>query len=394
MFALEQSFAVSYKYQVIFTERLFASENPVLGQVFASLASAAGFTPKVLFVVDEGVLSAHPHLPDQIRACFQALDGRVAWVEELIVVPGGEAVKNDPAQVERVVDAVNTFAIDRHSYLIAIGGGAVLDMAGYAAAISHRGVRHIRIPTTVLSQNDSGIGVKNSVNYRGKKNFLGTFAPPVAVINDRFFLTTLSDRDWRSGISEAVKVALIKDLPFFEWIEANTAALADRSPEEMSQLIIRCADLHLQHIRSGDPFEFGSARPLDFGHWAAHKLEYLTRFELRHGEAVAIGIALDSVYSFFDGRLSEADLGRILSLLAALGFELGHEQLWQDHCAHLKAGLAEFREHLGGRLTITLLNALGTGQEVHEMEEGKIEAAALYLKTWSETSSIPHSPSI
>src|SRR5690606_30287435 len=113
------------------------------------------------------------------------------------------------------------------------------------AAISHRGVRHIRIPTTVLAQNDSGIGVKNSVNYRGKKNFLGTFVPPVAVINDRVFLRTLEIRDWRSGMAEAVKVALIKDLEFFEWIEANTEALSARSEEEMTQLILKCADLHL-----------------------------------------------------------------------------------------------------------------------------------------------------
>lgn len=384
MFVLEQSFEVSYRYKVFFTRHLFAGDNELLSGLFASLVEP-DYVAKALFVLDEGVLACHPDLPRQIGGYFEAHGERVRLAPEMIVVPGGEAVKNDPAHVEKIVDAIDRHGIDRHSYLVAVGGGAVLDMAGYAAAISHRGVRHIRIPTTVLSQNDSGIGVKNSVNYRGKKNFLGTFAPPAAVINDSHFLTTLSPRDWRAGIAEAVKVALIKDLSFFEWIEANAHALADRSAEAMDHLIIKCADLHLRHIRSGDPFESGSARPLDFGHWAAHKLEYLTRFELRHGEAVAIGIALDSVYSFKKRLIPEQDVERILRLFTALGFELGNERLWERDSFYLKEGLSEFREHLGGKLTITLLEALGVGVEVHEMDEKLIEASAIYLKNYEES---------
>ncbi len=390
MFVLEQSFKVSYQYKVFFTEHLFAGENDLLLQMFKSLIEP-GYIPKALFVVDEGVLACHPDLPGQIRQYFLLLEDTIRLVPEIIRVPGGELVKNDPRQVEKIVDAVDAYGIDRHSYLVAIGGGAVLDMAGYAAAISHRGVRHIRIPTTVLSQNDSGIGVKNSVNYHGKKNFLGTFVPPVAVINDSAFLSTLDARDWRSGIAEAVKVALIKDLSFFEWLDENKGLLAGRSAGAMSYLIRKCADLHLQHIRGGDPFEFGSSRPLDFGHWAAHKLEYLTGFEIRHGEAVAIGIALDTVYSFKKGLVSENDANRVLRLFTGLGFELCHDKLWEDKSRHLKAGLAEFREHLGGKLTITLLESLGKGVEVHEMEELLIEESAIYLKNYEET--IPLSPS-
>lgn len=390
MFVLEQSFEVSYRYKVFFTGHLFARDNELLADLFGSLVEP-DYIAKALFVLDEGVLACHPDLSRQISEYFEVYGDKVRLAPEMIVVPGGEAVKNNPAHVEKIVDAIDRHGIDRHSYLLAVGGGAVLDMAGYAAAISHRGVRHIRIPTTVLSQNDSGIGVKNSVNYRGKKNFLGTFVPPVAVINDSHFLTTLSARDWRSGIAEAVKVALIKDLSFFEWIEVNGQALADRSAAAMEHLIIKCADLHLRHIRGGDPFEFGSARPLDFGHWAAHKLEYLTGFGLRHGEAVAIGIALDSVYSFKKGLITEQDLERILRLFNTLGFELGHERLWERESFYLKEGLSEFREHLGGKLTITLLEALGKGLEVHEMDEELIEASAVYLKNYEE--SIHLSPS-
>ena len=165
-----------------------------------------------------------------------------------------------------------------------------MDMAGLAAATAHRGVRHIRIPTTTLSQCDSGVGVKNGINAFGKKNFIGTFAPPFAVINDFQLLAPLSPRDKRAGFAEAVKVACIRSREFFDALEEDAAALAQFQPDAMRKLIRRCAELHMDHIAtSGDPFEFGSARPLDFGHWSAHKLEQLSDFKIRHGEAVAIG---------------------------------------------------------------------------------------------------------
>ena len=177
-----------------------------------------------------------------------------------------------------------------HSYLVAVGGGAVLDAAGVAAASAHRGMRLIRVPTTVLSQDDSAMGVKNGINAFGKKNYLGTFAPPFAVINDSSFLSTLSDRDWRGGATEAVKAALIRDPDLFELLEHHAPALRDRDLAAMVQVIRRSAKLHLQHIATGgDPFEHGSSRPLDFGHWAAHQLEQATNNRLGHGEAVAAG---------------------------------------------------------------------------------------------------------
>lgn len=300
---------------------------------------------------------------------------------EPLIVPGGEAVKNDRLYVEKILEASNTYGIDRHSYIVAIGGGAVLDMAGFATAIAHRGIRHIRIPTTVLAQNDSGIGVKNSVNAFNKKNFLGTFAPPYAVINDSTFLETLNQRDWCSGISEAVKVALIKDASFFEWIEANANKLAAREMAPMKELIYRCAQMHLDHIAGGDPFESGSSRPLDFGHWAAHKLEQLTNYELRHGEAVAIGICLDSTYSYLKGLISEKDLNRIITLFKTLNFPVHIPELSGEN---LTKGLEEFREHLGGELTIMLLEEIGRGVEVHHMDNFIISEAAEKLEKLEE----------
>src|SRR5690606_34883231 len=143
-------------------------------------------------------------LVEQIKAYSQIHSDKFILASEPIVVMGGEASKNDEAIYKQIVEATHLYGIDRHSYIAVIGGGAVIDMVGFAAAISHRGIRLIRIPTTVLSQNDSAVGVKNSVNLFGKKNYLGTFTPPYAVLNDFNFLKTLDDRDWSSGISEAI----------------------------------------------------------------------------------------------------------------------------------------------------------------------------------------------
>ncbi|GAB4027413.1 3-dehydroquinate synthase [Spirosoma gilvum] len=376
---LHQSFSVRFSYSVFFTERLFDSTNTVLADFFKQQLTE-GSRKKLLFVIDSGVVAAHPTLQADITQYFSQQVDNLDLIQDFISISGGESAKNNPDFVETIVEAVDRYGIDRHSYIVALGGGSILDLVGYAAAISHRGIRHIRIPTTVLSQNDSGVGVKNGVNYRAKKNFLGTFVPPVAVFNDSQFLTTLDDRDWRSGISEAIKVALIKDASFFEWIERHAEQLATRDMTAMHYLIHRCAQMHLDHIAGGDPFEMGSSRPLDFGHWSAHKLEQLTDFEVRHGEAVAIGIALDSLYSAQLGWISDADANRILGTLHTLGFALYHPMLDANDSEGVLKGLSEFREHLGGQLTIMLLKAIGQGVEVHEMDAARVRQAIATLR--------------
>lgn len=375
---LQQSFAVRFEYKVYFTEHLFSAEN-VAFRDFLN-AQKGNTARKLLFVIDKGVVETHPDLQEQIRTYLEALEGYVL-VPEMLVLEGGEGAKNNPQLFDQLVEAVNAYGIDRHSYLVAIGGGSILDLAGYAAAVSHRGIRHIRIPTTVLSQNDSGVGVKNGVNWFGKKNFLGTFAPPATVFNDYHFLTTLSDDDWRSGMSEAIKVALIKDAPFFNWLEANAARLASRDMPAMQYLVKRCAELHLQHIAGGDPFEMGSSRPLDFGHWSAHKLEQLTGFAVRHGDAVGMGIALDSAYSFASGMLDEAAYKRIIDVLQVLGFAITHPlmEISSEQSAVIR-GLNEFREHLGGQLTIMLLRGIGVGEEVHHLDTALLIKASELLQ--------------
>ncbi len=378
---LQQSFNIKFEYKVYFTSGLFAPSNTLFNDFLKGLGSAE-IPRKILFVVDQGVIDAGTDLKAQLKTYFDTYPG-VQLVSDIVVVPGGEIVKNETRSFDKILEAVNTHKVDRHSYIAAIGGGSVLDLVGYAAAVSHRGIKHIRIPTTVLSQNDSGVGVKNGINYFGKKNFLGTFAPPVAVFNDELYLKTLSDRHWRSGISEAVKVALIKDPAFFNWLEENAGALVNRDLKTMNYLVHRCAELHMQHIAGLDPFETGSSRPLDFGHWSAHKLEQLSDFEILHGEAVAMGMALDTVYSNLSGRLPDDETDRIISLLEKFGFELTHPLMEvEDPGSAILRGLEEFREHLGGRLTIMLLNKIGMGTEVHEIDTDILKQSGKKLKTY------------
>jgi 3-dehydroquinate synthase len=383
MSVIQRPIQVGWQLRVFFTENVFAPGNPVLKNALTGKSPC-----KVLVVLEQSVARAQPKLQRQIENYFSACAPRLQLVRTPLIIGGGEQVKNSGKAVSQIHSVINQFHVDRHSCLVAIGGGALLDVAGFAAATAHRGVRHVRIPTTTLSQADSGVGVKNGINAFGKKNFIGTFAPPHAVINDFKLLATLKPRDKRAGLVEAVKVACIRDGKFFNELERGADKLAMFEPAVMKRVIRRCAELHLNHIAtSGDPFELGSARPLDFGHWSAHKLEQISKFKIRHGEAVAIGIALDVVYSRTVGLLDAKSCERILRLLERLGFKLFARELLANNSAgklQILSGLEEFREHLGGELTITLLKKIGSGVEIHEMDSRKIVAAIHELRERSQ----------
>lgn len=379
---IQQNFEVAYSYKLYSTEHVFSQSNTLLADILHSESALA----RVLFVLDSSVASHHPELEQEIID-YCAADIKLKLVCRPIIVPGGEQVKNDDQQVRNILEAIEREKICRHSFIIAVGGGAVIDMVGYAAAIAHRGVRLVRIPTTVLSQNDAAVGVKNSINAFGKKNFIGTFSPPYAIINDKQFLKTLDNRDWISGIAEAVKVSLIKDFAFYEYIKSNALALNQRKIDVMEYLIYRCAQLHIEHIASGDPFESGSSRPLDFGHWAAHKLEHMTNYRLRHGEAVAKGMAIDLVYASLQGFISVKDRDDILHVLRTIGFDLEVSVCSQAEMDELLLGIEEFREHLGGQLTITLLSGIGNKKNVHDIDKPVMERAIRMLNSLVLTTS-------
>lgn len=363
-FEIRNSFAVPFEYRVLFTDHVLRPDNPAL----ADLLSPAGsnHSCRAVVFVDRGFHEANPAVTTDATNYFAAHPGRLELAHEPVVVIGGEDAKRDFAVFEQTVQVLRTAKLDRHSYAILIGGGAMLDACGFACASVHRGVRTVRLPTTVLGQNDAGIGVKNGIDFLGQKNFLGSFYPPYAVINDYSLLLSLPMAMKRDGLAEAVKVGLIRDAGFFQWLEQNTLPLTVGEEAQTRYAIRRCAEIHLKQITgAGDPFERGSARPLDFGHWAAHKLEQMSGFTLPHGRAVAIGMAIDVRYSVAAGLLSETDGQRVFKLLKALGFELHFSPVDLDV---LLGGLAEFQEHLGGALCITLLNAIGTGVEVNQID--------------------------
>ncbi|NOR79797.1 MAG: 3-dehydroquinate synthase [Methyloprofundus sp.] len=359
-FDVKQEFTIRYDYPVIFSSNVFNPDN----KTFRNTLERAGKQQhRVFVIIDSSVIEAHPALISQINSYFSQHKDIMLQAGDCLSISGGELAKQGFHFINEIYQYIADEKICRHSFIVVIGGGAVIDAVGYAAATAHRGVRLIRFPTTVLAQNDAGLGVKNAINLNNRKNFIGTFSPPWAVINDYEFLRTLAIRDKRAGMAEAIKIALVKDKTFFDFMYQHRKSLACFEEQYVQKLINQCANLHLNHIAtSGDPFEQGSARPLDFGHWLAHKLEELSGNELNHGEAVAIGIAVDSHYSYQIKWLAENELNLILELLTSLGFNLNAPVLKK---VITETALDEFRQHLGGGLTITLLRKIGLGKEVN-----------------------------
>ncbi len=386
---LTYGFSVAYELSVRFTRDVFAPDNDCLA---GAMAAPHGRTARALVYLDEGVVRALPDLPRRVHAWFAANEARgvqLAAVPEII--NGGEVAKGDLAILDRVGRTAFDHKICRHSYVVIVGGGAVLDAVGCAASLIHRGLRQVRLPTTVLGQCDAGLGVKNGLNRFGAKNFYGTFTPPAAIINDLRFLESLDERSWRAGIAEAVKVAIIKDAAFLAELCASAHHLAARDLPAMERLIRRCAELHLEHIANGgDPFEHGSSRPLDYGHWSAHRLEILTNHRLLHGEAVAIGVAIDTLYAVEIGRLTRDEGDAILRCLHTCGFRLWDEALDLKDVSGRRsvlAGLEQFREHLGGQLTLAMPDGLGRRRDITVFDEASFDRALTALRRWRRRAS-------
>ncbi|MEO5970829.1 MAG: 3-dehydroquinate synthase [Bdellovibrionia bacterium] len=364
---------INFSYRLAFTEGVFEGSNSLLADYLTG--DSEGLNPvKVLLFLDRGLHDCQPLLYSQILDYFKFFQSSVCLKSPPVLITGGEGAKYEKEVFENILQEIHDAKICRHSYVVAVGGGAVIDAVCFAASVAHRGVRQIRIPTTVLAQADAGIGIKNGINAFHKKNFLGTFSPPDAVINDGRFLLSLDQENWISGIAEAIKVGLIKDVELFLWIRGNATSLRKRDVVIMQELIRRSAELHLRQIsQGGDPFEKGSKRPLDFGHWVAHKLESISNYRISHGHAVAIGIAVDSIYSYKKGFLPRQQLTLIITCLEEVGFNLREPQLLEKNELNnrwiILDGIDEFREHLGGVLTVSLLEEIGKSFEIHEIEE-------------------------
>ncbi|MBT4838921.1 MAG: 3-dehydroquinate synthase [Methylococcales bacterium] len=382
---ISQNFTINYNYPIFFTQDIFNINNPLLKNIMDCNGEQI---VSLMFVIDQNVVDATPQLQADIANYFADLS-HVKLLSTPLLIKGGESAKNDPELLQLLYRAVVDLKVDRQTRIIVIGGGAILDFVGYVAATAHRGIKLIRLPTTVLAQNDAGIGVKNGINLLGRKNFLGTFTPPDAVVCDFSFLQTLSERDRRAGMAEAIKVSLIRDAEFFYWLEDHCDALTQFELSAISYSIMHCAKLHgIQIVSGNDPFEKGNARPLDYGHWLAHKLEDLSGYSIRHGEAVAIGMLLDAHYALTINLLDKTTFNRVQNLLQNFGYILWYEDLnLKDEMGRVAVlnGLSEFREHLGGELSITLLTGIGEAIEVHEIDEALMLQSLVWLKKTYET---------
>ncbi|RTL56885.1 MAG: 3-dehydroquinate synthase [Rhodocyclaceae bacterium] len=308
-------------------------------------------SPQVMIVTNTTVA---PLFLDRLK---QGLDQRAVKVAE-VILPDGEAHKNQET-LALIYDALLANRCDRTTTVIALGGGVVGDMAGYAAATYQRGIPFIQIPTTLLSQVDSSVGGKTGINHPRGKNMIGAFWQPQLVLADTETLTTLPPRELSAGMAEVIKYGLIRDLPFLEWIEANIGRLMACDAEALSEAIERsCANK--AEVVAGDEREtakVGGRALLNLGHTFGHAIEAgLGYGQWLHGEAVAAGTVMAAELSRRLGWLSQADVDRIRTLFAAaklpvVGPALGTEK-YLDLMGHDKKVLA-------GKLRLVLLKGLG-----------------------------------
>jgi 3-dehydroquinate synthase len=374
---VKQSFNVKYEYEVIYTRGLFNDEDSTFTRILGAHHT------NVMIIMDDKVSEAFPDLVFQAEQWAQRYPEVMNLIAPVEIVPGGETIKKGWETISALTRKMMDAGLCRHSYVIIIGGGAVLDAASFAAAIFHRGVKQIKVPTTMLSQDDSGVGVKNGINHQGVKNLFGCFYPPDAVIIDYRFLRTLDRRDILSGVAEALKVALIKDKDLYLYIKDNAVKIRENHWPTLEYLVLKSSELHIEHIGGGDPFEKGSSRPLDFGHWSAHKLEALSQNEIRHGEAVAIGMALDIYSAALLEMIPMEEAEEMVDTMKICGLILWHDLLTQrDESGQLKllSGLEEFREHLGGQLTLAMPVGIGRFVNIHELPDHIVEKALKMLQ--------------
>ncbi|HMC82501.1 MAG TPA: 3-dehydroquinate synthase [Candidatus Polarisedimenticolia bacterium] len=242
---------------------------------------------------------------------------RAGLTVSLLSVPAGERSKTREAKA-RLEDRILALGGGRDSAVLALGGGMICDLAGFTAATYHRGIPFVPIPTTLLAMVDAAVGGKTAVDHPRGKNVIGAFHPPRAVFADLRFLETLPEREFRSGLAEAVKSAVIGDPVLFRGLERDPSAVLSRHPGAVLNLVLRSCRVKARVVEA-DERESGLRAVLNFGHTLGHALEHLLHYRLLHGEAVAIGMALEARAAAAAGIMKAGEAGRIIALLGKLG---------------------------------------------------------------------------
>ena len=277
---------------------------------------------------------------------------------EAVVLPDGEEHKNLDT-IALILDALVGHRFSRDGVVLALGGGVVGDMAGFAAAIYQRGIDFIQVPTTLLAQVDSAVGGKTGINHPGGKNLVGAFHQPLCVLSDSDTLHTLPDRELSAGLAEVVKCGLIADAQFFGWIEEHAAALLKRDAGALNHVIRRSCEVKADVV-AGDEREHGRRALLNLGHTFGHAIELCAGYgQLLHGEAVGAGMAMAARFSHRLGWLAAADVERIAQLLQALKLPVRPPRV---NAEEFLAGMAMDKKVLRGQIRLVLVPGIGNAR--------------------------------
>ncbi len=294
---------VSERYPIVIGENLLSSSQLITPHIRG----------KQVMIVSNALVASH-YLSQVRQAC-------AGYEVDEILIPEGEGHKT-LTTVDYIITALLEAKHHRNTTLIALGGGMIGDVTGFVASCYQRGVSFLQLPTTLLAQVDAAIGGKTAVNHRLGKNLIGAFHQPKLCLIDIKTLQTLSDREYRAGIAEVVKAALIRDAEFFTWLEENVENILQRDAEYVSMMIYRACLIKAQ-IVSEDVYEQGNRALLNLGHTFAHAIETTLAYQdVLHGEAVAIGCYLAAQFSVQQRILQTQDAERIKRLLLRFGFDL------------------------------------------------------------------------
>ncbi|MFM9978009.1 MAG: 3-dehydroquinate synthase [Sphingomonadaceae bacterium] len=316
--------------------------------------SAHARTGRIVVVTDEHVAALHLHtLVGSAESAGLRVDN--------IVVPPGEGTKSW-AQLEALTDRLIALEVERTDAIVALGGGVIGDLTGFAAAIVKRGCTVIQVPTTLLAQVDSSVGGKTAINTRAGKNLIGAFHQPVLVLIDPDTLATLPPRELRAGYAEVVKYGLIDDADFFAWCEANGAELLAGDAGARAHAIATSVAAKARIVAEDERETTGARALLNLGHTFGHALEAETGFSdrLLHGEAVAAGMAIAFCFSAARGLCSIDDASRVSAHLTSVGLPTGTQGITNASGATLAAHMAHDKKKAGG--TVPFLLARGIGQ--------------------------------
>jgi len=346
-------------YQVVVGDGLLDAAGPLVAPFLKRGRTAV--------VSDETVWRLHG---ERLTAALEAAGVRALPV----IVPPGEQTKSFQG-LDDVCDRLLALELDRGDIVTAFGGGVVGDLAGFAAAIYKRGIDFVQIPTTLLAQVDSSVGGKTAIDTPRGKNLIGAFHQPKLVLADLSVLSTLSDREMRAGYAEIIKYGLLGDRAFFEWLEANVAAVLARDPSALAHAVARSIEMKAE-IVAEDEKEQGRRALLNLGHTFGHALESETGYgeALLHGEAVGAGMALAFRFSAGQGLLPGQDAERATRAIAASGLPTRLQDV-AGHpfdAARLVAHMGQDKKAEGGRLTFILARALGEAFVAKDVDAGAV----------------------